>query len=89
MEVALCFLVPRSIVSRQHAIPLHSASVWRHYNCLIQTNVFSNPPEAGWLGIQIVHLGRLISQGQASSCVRLTGILKKPAEVRSSNAFRF
>ena len=64
MDVALLFLVPRSKVSRQHTVPLHSASVWRHNNCLIQANVLSNPSEAGWLGIQIVHLRRLISQDQ-------------------------
>ena len=66
MDVALRFLVPRSIVSREHGIPLHSASIRRHYNCLIQANVLSNPPEAGWLSIQIVHLGRLFSQSQVS-----------------------
>ena len=45
-------------------LPLHSASIWGHYDCLIQVDILSNPSEAGWLSIQVVHLGKIISQGR-------------------------
>ncbi len=66
MDVALHLLAPRRDISRCYGmwgLPLHSASIGRHYDCLIQVDVLSNPPEAGWLSIQIVHLGRVVSQG--------------------------